>query len=313
MRTTSHKGFIIPLAIAIVAVLVVGGVGIVVWKNSSRGGCPAQGCNGDLYTYQSTTTNQLITSSSTDSTSSQPSITVIFPNGDETLMTGQSYLIKWTTNKFNNNGVQISLRDSNDQTIGGMEHCLEGTTTYQWNIPSNFARGEYKIYIGPCDPWDYSNITPGLSDRYFIISSSTNPNSNWKTYINSKYGYEISYPNDATVTTAPENSIPESCVSIKYSSGYILIATPDSINVPCSETGVSDEDKKTGQSIIIGDATYEADGFSSNDANQYSEFLNINLPKNIYVTYGINQGPEIGYQGTERVIKEILSTFKFTN
>src|ERR1035437_8864366 len=85
-----QKGFVVPLLIAIIAVLVIGG-GVYIYENK-KAEAPVV-TNAEIQqpnqVQQQTNTQTLpITTQPTPPTSSQPSITVLSPNGGETIRLG---------------------------------------------------------------------------------------------------------------------------------------------------------------------------------------------------------------------------------
>ncbi|MBI3273566.1 MAG: peptidoglycan-binding protein [Candidatus Colwellbacteria bacterium] len=107
-------------------------------------------------------------------------ITVLSPNGGETLIAGQTYQIRWTTSGVEaNQKVQIGLRDirydpnldSGEQTL---VYSMDNTKSYFWAVPQQPMNGGginvYKIIV-------YLRGTEGIadsSDAPFSIVGSTN-------------------------------------------------------------------------------------------------------------------------------------------
>ncbi len=111
------------------------------------------------------------------STSTNPSITVVSPNGGEVLQQGQTYQVNWNLVNFNSE-VAINLIDYTPGTRYGMQYgitngisirTVPGQTSFSWVIPSSIPAGNYyKVVIGWGSVNDFSN-------DYFAIGSSTSP------------------------------------------------------------------------------------------------------------------------------------------
>ncbi len=109
----------------------------------------------------------------------------------------------------------------------------------------------------------------------------------WPVFVNDRYGYQIKYPMDATISlfgpaTFPAEDLPDDlttdqymdsllkeysdrlCVSIKYSLGWVNISAPpnqEKYMNPCGPTGVgSGVVIPMIQSVYVGDQLYQADG-----------------------------------------------------
>ena len=113
------------------------------------------------------------------------------------------------------------------------------------------------------------------------------PTIEWPVFINDRYGYQISYPQDAAISLfGPEGFSMEDkpvdmsaeqymdsllkeytnrlCVKIEYSLGWIYIAAPpnkEKFLTPCGPTGMGAGEMITKiETILIGDQLYQADG-----------------------------------------------------
>ncbi len=122
---------------------------------------------------------------------SQPSITVLSPNGGETFTLGSSIPVVWTTN-YNSNSVRVHLYSPTvgDVYVSPMTSSTIGKNG--WTIPINAADtpGQYKINV--CDDNQSPAGLPGkslcdLSDSYFTITAPT-PVANQPPVINSATG-----------------------------------------------------------------------------------------------------------------------------
>jgi hypothetical protein len=119
------------------------------------------------------------------------------------------------------------------------------------------------------------------------LDDSLDPTAEWPTFVNNRYGYQIKYPIDATISLygpqgfpgedLPEGMTPEQymdslqkeytdrlCVQIEYALGWIYIAAPPNKEfryTPCGPTGVgAGEVIPKIESVFIGDQLFEATG-----------------------------------------------------
>jgi hypothetical protein len=129
----------------------------------------------------------------------KPSITLISPNGGETLKEGSVYTIKWSTQNIPaTHKISISIRRVAlpDLSQEGQEFDpiifinLENTGSKDWNVSEMYPEGNYILGIT-----SYASIpvTDPISDEnnatFRIVKSA-----GWQTYINEGFGYSINYP-----------------------------------------------------------------------------------------------------------------------
>lgn len=98
----------------------------------------------------------------------QDSITVLSPNGGETLVAGASYDIRWNTS---GNVPIVDITINNPQHVY-VASSIQNTGWYLWNIPAGFAPGNYKIQITP--PTGDSTRPIDVSDNSFRIITANN-------------------------------------------------------------------------------------------------------------------------------------------
>ena len=129
----------------------------------------------NLYVTDHVFTTNSVSVSVPSSNVTQPSITVISPNGGESWKAGETHNITWTSTGLDSGSqIQIGLRDSRyDPNIGSGEQTLvysmNNTGSYSWVIPQQVMNGGgsnvYKVvaYIANKDIAD-------LGDNYFTIN-----------------------------------------------------------------------------------------------------------------------------------------------
>jgi hypothetical protein len=123
----------------------------------------------------------------TDNSVVKPSITVLSPNGGETLTTGQTYTIKWNSLGVpNSEKVKIEIAYShNDPTYPGgryfedwIAESVPNTGSYSWKVPEYYGTGlqgsSFTVKISNGSVLDYSNanftIKMGASNPYLTVT-----------------------------------------------------------------------------------------------------------------------------------------------
>ncbi len=113
------------------------------------------------------------------SQSPKPTITVIAPNGGETLTRGTTYTIKWSTTNLTCN-IEIELVTATSNLVSGsmfvepiygvraLSVVVPNTGTYSWTIPTSIPAGNYKIGMGS-DQYTWPQIQ-GMSTGSFTIN-----------------------------------------------------------------------------------------------------------------------------------------------
>lgn len=188
----SQKGFIVPLLIAIIAVLVIGG-GIYIYNNK-KAEAPVLpiDINTDI---QTTNQTQQQTNTQNPPANNKSSITVLSPNGGEVFKVGSTQTISWKTTGLSKNS-KVTIILSSVGTGGSREgdaYQLISTTDnigkYTWVVTSPMSlspNNTYNISI-----YDYTNSQIiDINDTPFSITSSVST-SGWKTYSENNVSIQI--------------------------------------------------------------------------------------------------------------------------
>ena len=72
-----------------------------------------------------------------------PSINIIFPNPTDTLIAGKTYTVKWESRNLTGNTIKILESGGKPVT-----YLPSTATSYDWTIPSDYAKNEASISIG---------------------------------------------------------------------------------------------------------------------------------------------------------------------
>lgn len=197
---------------------------------------------------------------------------------------------------------------------------------YLISPPANYTECINAILAGRVVEWEWSPPVPcEFHGRTFYPDQTTGqenadtPGS--KRYRNTRYGFELQYPNGATLSIydlargGDESVVPElppDAAHITIKQGYAHV----SVCRDCGPGGVGIDGMRREESITLDGKTYQATGFYQNDRESTSKTMVIDLP-NISIRYGYQS--EYGSQLTPDQMKaadasnnEILSTFKFT-
>ena len=102
---------------------------------------------------------------------SEPSITVLSPNGGEKYQGGKTYDIRWLSNSIKSN-VDIGLIEGSEGSGQGAGYAalnVPNSGLYKWTISSSLHTGQYKIFIRPVG----SGSVEDSSDSTFTITAAT--------------------------------------------------------------------------------------------------------------------------------------------
>ena len=108
-----------------------------------------------------------VDSSSSVSSVPSSSITVVSPNGGETLQGGKSYTIKWKTKGISKKEkVSILLEVADDDRGISIATSTTNSGVYKWKVPGNVSGSNFKVAVTLKSVWD-------KSDEFFSITQKT--------------------------------------------------------------------------------------------------------------------------------------------
>lgn len=195
-------------------------------------------------------------------------------------------------------GYTLELRTKDDGSMYGV--CI---------FPNGNECEEWAFFHGQCAPAS-ERTDPDTPQGQTIPDG-------WQTYTNDRYGYQISYPPQATITASgvmgyPTEDLPEGmepgeymtqleaqygddlCLTINYNQGYITVL-PDwenSFNYnACGRTGVGVGDMlDTSAAMTINGQAYTAEGFewhgTDDQQGEKNETLKLILSDGTHITFG---------------------------
>lgn len=175
-RAQYEKGFIVPLLLVIIAVLVIGG-GVYIYNNKK---VEAPVTN--------TGTQQTYTQTPPVNTSTNASITVLSPNGRETWQNGSTYTISWrSANLPSTAKIYVSLIkgfkgdiDYNEKSKNVVSGLSSTVTSYSWKVDTIglVSGNDYTIVVvanwGDFDAGTFAR-TYDSSNTSFTITSAVVP------------------------------------------------------------------------------------------------------------------------------------------
>jgi hypothetical protein len=318
----------------------------------------AAACNKQTSRVQPAQTSQPIQASSSAQTQQQPQATsTVDTTNWKTFTSNFGYLVKypdgWTIQdlsyayKGNNSigfwifGPQRSgLPGATGKAFFAEQGCYD-TQQLKFTDYCYQSQGEVISFDYPQKPGDqavnfvsldasYIKSTPEYQTAQIILSTAKIENSatsDWKTYNNDKYGYQVMFPSDSVLATEDlslgaaghkivENFPPnEPFITISEGSAYVSICND------CGDYGLGMTDKKSAELINVNGTELNASGFISSDSDGNSEIYFVDFlgsTPNVSIRYGyqsdygkpLEQG-EI--DSANKFVHQILSTFKLTN
>jgi len=103
-------------------------------------------------------------------TSSNPLITLIQPNGGETLAAGSTYFIQWTSSNLTSGLIRILFYNGSSWSTVATDLPLT-QTSYLWTVPSGLNSDKCKIRVGNYDATTGDWIVYDDSDNNFSITT----------------------------------------------------------------------------------------------------------------------------------------------
>lgn len=194
-----QRGFIVPLLLLVIAVLLVGGGAYVFTQNKEAS--PA--VSGNVELPQATATEQTTTVTTQTTSATQPSVTVLSPNGGETWKVGQVYTISWQP-AIGVGSIQI-IADKN--ALCGEAPCLrvhdeyiaEGVGKYTFTL-NDIQPGKYYVRLNTVvgGPTIYSN-------QFTIATAAPKTTSPSVTILSPKGGANLKIGQTYTITWSSSN------------------------------------------------------------------------------------------------------------
>ena len=290
MKTNKQKGFIIPLLIGIIAVLIIGG-GVYVYSTKKAEKVDAP----------------LVIDSNLPATTTSPnqsSVIILYPKGGETLVKGQSLGVTWKAspdmadtliNIYITAEIGVCKLGSASSSAGFAQLTLRDT-------PNCFIpTGQQQVISMEAVNHSTGRSIINTSSAYFtIVSPTADQISDWKTYTNTQSGFSFQYPQNWSIKK--ENS---DVVMVQIEDGS-LNGTAGSNRFIVRSIGDLDLNYLQSKSLK-NDTGWQSDhktGDTSPVVPMRSVFYqskNINL---IMIGFDIN---------SQNILNQIASTFKFTN
>jgi len=163
-----------------------------------------------------------------------PTITLISPNGGETIKEGSTYTIKWDSKNIPaENKISLSIRRVPPPALQteGQEFDpliavnLPNTGSYSWTVADMYPAGNYIIGVTSYAGTPVTNPISDDSDATFTITKAV---AAAPTYANSRYGYSVDYAADWTFREYPDT---------KEGAGFRPQSSPDDIASECINVG----------------------------------------------------------------------------
>ncbi len=183
MKTNNKKGFIIPLLIGIIAILIIGG-GVYIYTNKKVEAPVVQNQQNQ---------NQQQTSTQNPSVTNNKSL-VLKVNGPQELVLNQ--LGTWTVNAYSPND------KGEGSTLTYSEKWGDSNTIYTQNPPFTHAYSQFGTYTLVFTAKDSTGAQTTASTSVRVMNTTSpglNATSNWKTYTSTQYGFSFQYPANAKI------------------------------------------------------------------------------------------------------------------
>ncbi len=239
----------------------------------------------------------------TECNSNSPSsIKVLSPNGGEVYTAGQKVEINWSSCNVKN--IYISMSDGGHDMGHFSEKSISPTqNSFLWTVP-NITGSNYIIGID-----DNMSIFDS-SDKSFTINSETKTVStaNWKTYTNTKYGFELKHPDDWVFSTSFSNA--DGFFFTDKSKNKFKVSI-----LPRGEFDHGYEEKPIISDIQINGKNVKKTSWNDSVMYQFTD----NTISSTWIKCGVDlkNCNRIEIQGSDQLgqdkIDQIISTFKFIN
>ncbi|MGB8815695.1 MAG: hypothetical protein WCC74_00430 [Minisyncoccia bacterium] len=345
MKNLKQKGFIVPVLLVVIALLVIGG-GVYIYKNK-KVEVPAVVDNGTQQT--NTQTQPVNTKTNTSKTDVNFSVSgnnlSVINNGKvtQTLSLGEGGIFALNVVSGNNPSAFITDKDVNfdgHNDVGVLTSTGYAGVNYFYDFyifnPTTQKLEKSAVLsdfvLTSIDPIKKQIIStyksgPGYvsyiyqwNGSTFIKSESVANISNWKTYTNTQYGFSIQYQNDAQVTNTNRNEGKEFSFYFPSKKGLLVdIGTQDTFRA----TPTQDQcDKKNGVQVNIngvsfysGDVSMEYSGMSAgNYATQYCTIKNgVHYKLISLIPYdSTSSNPDISNPNRkDTILEQMIASFKF--
>jgi len=101
-----------------------------------------------------------------------PSVTLLSPNGGETLTQGTPYTVTWTTSNFGSLAIELDLVNTGGYVVKNIALNLPNTGSYTWTPDATIVQGSYRMLIGSQDKGPSAQA---YSSGYFTVAASGSP------------------------------------------------------------------------------------------------------------------------------------------
>lgn len=239
--------------------------------------------------------------SDSDFSISKPGITVVSPNGGESVQAGSTLLIRWNYGGNPGSAVKLHLYKGSNlaRTITNSTPVgANGQGSYSWDIPIDLVAGNnYKIKVTSTT----SSSINDLSDNVFTVTSS--PNATALTMVSPNGGESIASESTVRIKWSYAGN-PGTAVKLQLYKGSSMVKTISS-NVPIGVNGEGYYDWTVPADMTPGD-TYKikvtsVTSSSTNDSSDNS-FTIVASPNSANITVITPNGGESWNRGSTQTI-----------
>jgi len=234
------------------------------------------------------------------------------------------------------NDLDMQINANSNGGKNDLTFTIDGVTGSQWVIGADqYAYNGVLVRNGVLydfgsTPEEYTMKYPNIADKQvkaifdsFKFITPADQTAGWKTYTNTQYGYQIEYPKNAVVKSSDLSNV---SISVPLKDGSIYV----NINFPCSDMcgayGPGVLDKHTSEDVSLGGKNFKASVWISDGilyanrfgdkSSYYNENIYLPLDNKNAILYGFNFNTVTDrndIKNADSLVKQILSTFKFTN